>query len=98
MDKVQFPNGRIGGDGLADAAHPSQAVTLSASRLAHTVTVAVRSVGTAAVLAACHHYLGPVGLTYLRDAIAGWVVVHRGDEAITTISVICPGAPDAFLP
>lgn len=105
------------GTAMVTAAHAGQTVTLSASRSAHTVTVAVESGhaapvvitmpathaipdgfncyfptcgwefshaqtvglyagGTAAVLAACHRYLGPVGLTYLCDAIAGWVSAH----------------------
>jgi hypothetical protein len=110
------------GTAMLTAAHPGQTVTLSASRSAHTVTVAVESGraaplvitmpaapaipngfncyfptcgwefshaqtvglyagGTAAVLAACHHYLGPVGLTYLCDAIAGWVAAHLAPRA-----------------
>jgi hypothetical protein len=42
----------------------------------HAQTVGLFAGGTAAVLAACHRYLGPVGLTYLCDAIAGWISAH----------------------
>lgn len=42
----------------------------------HAQTVGLWTGGFAVALAACHRYLGPVGLTYVCDAVAGWLSVH----------------------
>ena len=42
----------------------------------HAQTVALYVASNAAALAACHRYLGPVGLTYVCDAVAAWLSVH----------------------
>jgi hypothetical protein len=47
----------------------------------HAQTVALYAGTTAAALAACHHYLGAVGLTYVCDAVAAWLAVHAAPKA-----------------
>jgi hypothetical protein len=47
----------------------------------HAQTVGLWTGSFAAALAACHHYLGAVGLTYVCDAVAGWLATHIAPQA-----------------
>jgi hypothetical protein len=50
-------------------------------QFSHAQTVALFAGSTAAVLAACHRFLGHLGLTYVCDAIAAWISVHVAPKA-----------------
>lgn len=47
----------------------------------HSQTVGLYAGSQAAVLAACHHYLSHVGLTYVCDAVAAWIAVHLAPKS-----------------